>query len=87
MVMDVGPFRFYRPSNGSLNASLICLDKYPCGFEYGYRDKVRGVTEPLIDVRIAKLQVLYFERAVNDDGSVFREFWLLGFWFMTPWRS
>lgn len=87
MVMDVWPFRFYRPSNGSLNVSLIALDKYPCGFEYGYRDPARGVSTPFIYFRIGKLQVVYYEQNRNDDGSMFREVWLFGFWFMTPWSS
>lgn len=87
MVVDVGPIRIYRPSNGSLNLSLIALDKWPCGFEYGFRDKARGVSEPWLDFRIGKLQIAYYESVKLDDGDVFREAWLFGFWFMTPWRS
>jgi hypothetical protein len=75
MVMDIGPFRFYRADCGTLDISLKILEDYPLGWEYGWEDPARGSSKPWISFRIGKLNVLYFE--TWEKGF---EFWFLGFW-------
>lgn len=81
MIFDVGPFRLYRvEKNGTLDISLICLDDWACGWEYGWRDDMRGTDKPLIELRIGKLMVTYLE--VWKDGC---EIWFMGFWAFPSW--
>jgi len=83
MIFDVGPFRLYRvKKSGTLDISLICLDNWACGWEYGYRDDMRGTDKPIIDIRIGKLTILYFE--MLEDSC---EIWILGFWAFPSWRK
>lgn len=78
MIMDIGPFRFYRvDKSGTLDVSLPCCEGQNWGWEYGYRDDARGdVDKPWIQLRIGKLLLLYYEPFKN--GSY--EAWFLGFW-------
>ncbi len=85
MIFDIGPFRLYRVKNGTLDISLKCTDDWACGWEYGYRDYMRGETDrPWIQIRIGKLMVLYFEFysfPLRDKGWGF-EAWFMGFWWI-----
>lgn len=77
MIFDIGPFRLYRvEKNGTLDISLICLDNKACGWEYGWRDPMRGEDKAWVDFRIGKLTVIYFE-PYKHGGF---ELWILGFW-------
>jgi len=81
MIFDIGPFRLYRvEKNSTLDISLICLDDWACGWEYGWRDDMRGTTNPIIELRIGKLMVLYLE--IWKNGF---EIWFMGFWAMPSW--
>ncbi len=81
MIFDIGPFRLYRvEKNGTLDISLICLDNVACGFEYGYRDDMRGTDKPVVEFRIGKLMVAYLE--FYEGGC---EIWVLGFWAFPSW--
>lgn len=80
MIMDIGPFRFYRSASGTLDVSLICMDNLPCGWEYGWFDPMRGQDRPFVSVRVGKLQVVYFEK--YETGF---EVWFMGLWWI--WRS
>jgi hypothetical protein len=81
MIFDIGPFRFYRvEKNGTLDISLICMEDWACGWEYGWRDPLRGEDTPIIEFRIGKLMVAYLN--MYNGGC---EFWLLGFWAMPSW--
>lgn len=83
MIFDLGPFRFYRvQKNQTLCVSLICLDSWACGWEYGWRDPMRGEEKPVIDLRIGKLKVLSLE--VYKGGC---EIWFMGFWGMPSWKT
>ncbi len=76
MIFDVGPFRLYRvEKNGTLDVSIICLDDWPCGWEYGWRDPQRGEDTPIIEFRVGKLVVFYLD--ICKDSC---ELWVLGFW-------
>ena len=85
MIMDIGPFRFYRVrSSGSLCISLISEDDRPYspdswsyGFEYGWADPAACNREPLLSIRVRKLQLFYIELSFT-----FVEIWLFGFWAM-----
>lgn len=74
---DVGPFRLYRSGDGSLSISLIAFDDLPFGWEYGWRDILRGEEHPLVSIRVGKLMMCYFER--HENGF---EIWLMGFWWI-----
>jgi len=81
MIFDIGPFRLYRvEKNGTLDISLKCLDDVACGFEYGYRDDMRGTDKPVIEFRIGKLMIAYLE--FYKGGC---EIWLLGFFALPSW--
>ncbi len=81
MVMNVGPFQFYRvESNGTLDISLRCLGDAACGWEYGWHDDMRGTDHSWVDFRIGKLRILYFK-----PFNFGFEFWLLGFWMIPSW--
>lgn len=86
MIFDIGPFRLYRvEKDGTLDVSLKCMDDWSCGWEYGYRDYMRGeVDKPLIQIRIKKLMVLYFEFYPKRDGTDCTGFeaWFMGFWWI-----
>lgn len=80
MIFDIWPFRFYRvEKDDTLCVSLICLDDWACGFQYGWRDDMRGTDKAWIDFRIGKLVILYFEPFKQTIGF---EIWVLGFWAM-----
>lgn len=81
MIFDLGPFRLYRgEKNGTLDISLKCMDDWAWGWEYGWRDEMRGHDEPLIEFRIGKLVVLYFQ--FNNTGC---EVWCMGFFAFPSW--
>lgn len=83
MIFDIGPFRLYRvEKNGTLDISLICLDNVACGWEYGWRDNMRGSDPetPIIEFRIGKLMVAYLE--FDKCGC---EIWFMGFWAFPSW--
>ena len=83
MIFDIGPFRLYRvDKNHTLDISLKCMEDRACGWEYGWRDEMRGHDEPLIEFRIGKLVVFYFRL---DDDKKGCELWILGFWGMPSW--
>jgi hypothetical protein len=83
MIFELGPFTLYRvEKNGTLDISLTCMEDWACGWEYGWRDDRRGPDKPIIDFRIGKLVVLYFE--LHKSGC---EWWLLGFWGMPSWSE
>lgn len=83
MIFEIGPFTLYRvEKSGTLDISLKCLDGWACGWEYGYRDDLRGHDEPLIEFRIGKLMVFYVQ--VRKD---FYEIWFMGFWCMPSWEK
>jgi len=76
MVMDVGPFRFYRvQEGGTLCVSIKWLDNLPFGWEYSWADVARGEEHPWINLRIGKLNIFSFEA-----WRWGLEFWFLGFW-------
>ena len=76
MIFKLGPFEFYRAKkNGTLDITLNCMINKPWGWEYGWRDDLRGTDKPLIEFRIGKIMVFYFERFKKG-----YEIWLLGFW-------
>lgn len=80
MIFDIGPFRLYRvEKDGTLCVSLIALDNWACGFQYGWRDDQRGTDHAWIDFRIGKLVIFYFEPFKKTLGF---ELWILGFWTM-----
>lgn len=72
-----GPFQFYRCSTGILDITLKILEKVPCGWEWGYKDPQRGSDNPLIEIRVGKLMVLYYEKFKQGFELV-----ILGFWFI-----
>lgn len=81
MIFDIGPFRLYRVTkNGTLDISLKCLSEWACGWEYGWKDDMRGTDRPVIELRIGKLMVLYFQ--VYQGGC---EIWVIGFWAFPSW--
>lgn len=84
MIFKLGPFTLYRvEKNGTLDISLTCLDKWPCGWEYGWRDDMRGTDKPWIEFRIGKLTVLYFEwYPKHSDKRWGFEVWFMGFWWI-----
>jgi hypothetical protein len=83
MIFNLGPFQFYRvEKNGTLDISLRCMEDWPCGWEYGWRDDLRGADYPLIEFRIGKLKTLYVE--VYRDGC---ELWFMGLWVIFSWNS
>lgn len=78
MIKYVGPFRvYYVPNQQIVDVSLKMLGDWPVGWEYGWRDEHRAGDKPWVDVRIGKLQVLYFERLKWGF-----EAWVLGFWWI-----
>jgi hypothetical protein len=80
-IFDIGPFRLYRvEKNNTLCVSLICMDDWACGWEYGWCDPERGEDSPVIEFRIGKLMVFYL--SINKCGC---EIWVLGFWSMPSW--
>ena len=81
MIFDVGPFRLYRVTkNGTLDISLKCMDDWACGWEYGWRDEARGHDEPILEFRVGRLMVVYFQ--LFKGGC---ELWFMGFWGMPSW--
>jgi hypothetical protein len=71
-----GPFTLYRCAEaGTLDISITALSKWPFGWEWGYKDAMRGQDKPLVEFRVGKLTVLYFEKFKGGF-----ELWLLGFW-------
>lgn len=84
MIFDIGPFRLYRvEKNGTLDISLKCLEDWPCGWEYGWRDGMRSSEEkPVIEFRIGKLMVAFLE---FYPGGL--EVWFMGFWAFINWRE
>lgn len=81
MIFDIGPFRLYRvEKNSTLDISLICLDDWACGWEYGWRDDQRGTDKPIIELRIGKMMVAYLQ--FFEGGC---EVWFLGFWAFPTW--
>lgn len=84
MIFKLGPFTLYRvEKNGTLDISLTCMEDWACGWEYGWRDNMRGGSPetPIIEFRIGKLMVAYLE--VFDGGC---EVWFLGFWAFPRWK-
>lgn len=77
MTFKVGPFTLYRPTNGTLNISVTCCDKYSWGWEYGWIDGLGGQRKAWIDIRLGKLLLFYFEPWKR--GFEVR---LLGFWWI-----
>lgn len=77
MSMTIGPLRFYRANNGSLDISFVGFSDCPWGWEYGWRDPMRGEDRALVDFRIGKLVVLYFQKYKKGF-----EVWVLGFWWI-----
>jgi hypothetical protein len=76
MTFDIGPFRLYRvEKNSTLCVSLIALDDFPLGWEYGWEDPAREETHPWVSFRVGKLQVFYFET-----WKWGLEVWFMGFW-------
>lgn len=76
MIFKLGPFTLYRvEKNGTLDISITALDNWPCGWEYGYRDDMRGTDKPMIEFRIGKLMIAYVE--FYKSGC---EVWFFGFW-------
>lgn len=74
-----GPFQLYRvPDSGTLDISIARFDNIMSGWEYGYRDHARGPDKPMIEIRIGKLVVLYFEKFPTGF-----EVWILGFWWVS----
>ncbi len=83
MLMNIGPFMVYRVEKvGTLCISLTRLDSWACGWQYGWRDDMRGSDKPLIELRIGRLMVLYLE----FNRGVF-EWWVLGFWGMLSYKT
>lgn len=81
MIFKLGPFTLYRvEKSGTLDISLTCMDNWACGWEYGWKDDMRGTDKPWIDLRLGKLQVLYFELFENSC-----EVWFMGFWAFPKW--
>ena len=81
MIFDIGPFRLYRvEKNSTLDISLICLDDWACGWEYGWRDDMRGTDKPIIELRVGKLMVAYLQ--FFEGGC---EVWFMGFWAFPSW--
>lgn len=79
MIFKLGPFTLYRvKESGTLDISLTALDNWSCGWEYGWRDDLRGADEPVIEFRVGKLMILYFER-FKSGGFETR---LMGFWWI-----
>lgn len=76
MLFDIGPFRLYRPTSGSINISLIRYDDKPFGWEYGWNDDIGK--RPLIKLSIGKLTVFQFEKFKNNGFEI----WFLGFWWI-----
>lgn len=73
-----GPFQFYRCAGSeTLDISLTRFDNAPCGWEWGYKDPQRGPDKPLIEIRLGKLWVLYFEKRRHSF-----EAWFMGFWWI-----
>ena len=59
MTFDIGPFHLRRCDSGTLEINLLCLGDVACGWEYGWRDDLRGTDKPIIEFRIGKLMILY----------------------------
>lgn len=86
MIFKLGPFTLYRvEKNGTLDISLTAFDNWPCGWEYGYRDYMRGeIDKPWIQIRVGKLLILYFEPFKKRKGTSNWGFeaWFMGFWWI-----
>jgi hypothetical protein len=83
VIFDIGPFRLYRVEKSStLCVSLIAFDDCPFGWEYGWEELARGETHPWINLRVGKLNILYFEPWKKGF-----EFWLMGFWVIISWEG
>jgi hypothetical protein len=80
MIFNIGPFELYRAQSGTLDISLKCMESRDCGWEYGWRDDMRGTNKPVVEFRIGKLVVLYLE--VYKGGC---EVWFMGFWAFPSW--
>jgi hypothetical protein len=78
MIFNIGPFQLYRTEHsGTLDITLRCIENWPCGWEYGWKDDMRGPDHPAVELRVGKLQVFYFEK--YEKGF---ELWLFGFWWI-----
>lgn len=78
-----GPFTFYWSNKlSTLDISLNCLGDIPLGWEWGWRDELRGREEPFIQVRIGKLLALYFDTWKTRRKRCF-EVWFMGFWWIS----
>jgi len=76
-----GPLRYFRVKHtGGISAWWKGHDNSSWGFEWGYRDDMRGNESPIIQLRIGKLMALYVEFHRNDSGGLGWELWLLGWW-------
>ncbi len=74
-----GPFNYFKTkTNEGFSAWLKGWDNSPCGFEWGWKDTMRGEDRPVIDIRTGKLWLLYLE--FFKKGGF--EFHLLGFWWI-----
>ncbi len=71
-----GPWRYFTiKSTEGFSAFLKGHDNLPFGFEWGWRCPGRGVDNPIIEIRLGKLLLLFFE--IFKNGF---ELHLLGFW-------
>ena len=86
-----GLFTIYKcrqdQSSKTVDISLTCMENWPCGWEYGWRDEYRGKETPLVQIRIGKLIVLYLEGKIRKEKvnrrwkrSFGGEIWIMGFW-------
>jgi len=90
-IKEYGPFTVYqrRETDQTIDISLTCMENWPCGWEWGYRDEYRGKEAPFIHLRIGKLMVLYLEGEIRKEKVKRRwkrsfggEIWIMGFWVM-----
>lgn len=73
-----GPFDYFKVGQTKgITAWLRGYDNASWGFEWGYRDSMRGTDKPLVDFRVGKLTLLYFEKFKKGF-----EVWFLGFWWI-----
>lgn len=80
MIFDIGPITLYRAADGTLDISLKFMKDRACGWEWGWRDDMRGDDHPIVQFRIGKLNILYLE--FYEGGC---EVWFMGFWAFPSW--
>lgn len=78
MTFNIGPFKLYRAQSGTLDIMLRGFENSPFGWEYGWKDDMRGEDRPAVDFRIGRLQVFYYEKLKKGF-----ELWVLGFWWIS----